>query len=50
MYERVKKELKEMQHAIHLVCAVPTAPSSSQVAQLGDEPTKIQRLTYAIEA
>jgi hypothetical protein len=50
MYERVEKELKEMQQAIHLVRAVPTAPSSSQVAELGDEPAQIRRLTYATEA
>jgi predicted RNase H-like nuclease (RuvC/YqgF family) len=31
-YERIEKELKEVQQAVHLVCAVPTTsstPSSS---------------------
>jgi hypothetical protein len=29
LYGRIEKELKEIQQAIHLVCAVPTVPSSS---------------------
>jgi hypothetical protein len=29
LYEKVEKELKEIQQAIHLVCAVATMPSSS---------------------
>jgi polyhydroxyalkanoate synthesis regulator phasin len=29
MYEKFKKELKEMHQDINLVCAVPIAPSSS---------------------
>jgi len=37
MYRRIEKELKEVQQAIHLVPAVPIAPSSSQIVELGDE-------------
>jgi hypothetical protein len=39
LYERIEIELKEVQQAIHLVCAVPTTPSSSQTAYLRDKPT-----------
>jgi hypothetical protein len=38
-YERIEKKLKEIQQAIHSSCAVPTAPSSSEIAKLGDDPT-----------
>jgi hypothetical protein len=41
MYERVEKELKEMQQAIHSICTLPTTPSSSQVVELGDEPAQL---------
>jgi hypothetical protein len=47
LYGRVDKELKEVQQAIHLVCAIPT---TSQIAELGDEPTQLRRLTDATEA
>jgi hypothetical protein len=36
-YERIKKELKDIQQAIHSSHVVPTAPSSSESAELGDE-------------
>jgi hypothetical protein len=39
LYERVEKEMKEIQQAVQMSCAVPTAPSSSQVAELGDDPS-----------
>jgi hypothetical protein len=42
LYERIERELKEVQQAVCLVRAVPTAPSapsSSQTTDLGDEPT-----------
>jgi len=37
LYGRVKKELKEIHQAIQLIRTVPTAPSSSQITELGDE-------------
>jgi hypothetical protein len=39
LYERIERELKEVQQAVCLVRAVPTTPSSSQTTDLGDEPT-----------
>jgi hypothetical protein len=39
--------LKEVQQAVHLVCAVQTA---SQIAELGDEPAQLRRLADATEA
>jgi hypothetical protein len=53
LYGRIERELKEVQQVVHLVCAVPTAssaPSSSQTAELGDEPTQLRRLADATEA
>jgi hypothetical protein len=50
LYERVMKELKEIQQAIQLIYAVPIAPSSSQDVELGDEPAQLRRLIDAIEA
>jgi hypothetical protein len=47
LYVRVEKEL---QQDIQLICIVPTAPSSSQVAELGDEPTQLRILADATEA
>lgn len=41
-YERIEKELKEVQQVIRLVCAVPNVlymPSSSQTMNFCDEPT-----------
>jgi hypothetical protein len=39
MYDRIDKELKDIQQAILSSCAVPTAPSSTENVELGDEPT-----------
>jgi hypothetical protein len=50
LYTRVEKELKEIQRAIQLSHAVPTAPSSSETIELGDEPTQLRRLADATEA
>jgi hypothetical protein len=44
MYDRIEKELRDIQQAIHLNRAVPTAPSSTESVELGDEPTQLQRL------
>jgi hypothetical protein len=41
LYVRVEKELKEIQRAIQLSRAVPTAPSLSEIAELGDELAQI---------
>jgi hypothetical protein len=49
LYGRIKKKLKEVQQAIHLVNTVPTAPSSSQTVELGDEPAQLRRLADARE-
>jgi hypothetical protein len=50
LYERVKKELKEIEQAIHLSRAVPTTPSLSRVVELGDDPTQLRRCVDAVEA
>jgi hypothetical protein len=50
LYERIEKELKDIQQAIYLSHAVPTAPSSSKSAELGDEPAQLRILEDAIEA
>jgi hypothetical protein len=50
LYGRIEKELKEVQQVVCLVRAVPTVPSSSQTAELGDEPTQLRRLVDATEA
>jgi phosphoribosylanthranilate isomerase len=50
LYERIEKELKDIQQAIHSSRAVPIAPSLSKITELGDEPTQLQRLTDATEA
>jgi hypothetical protein len=39
LYERIEKELKDIQQAIHSSHTIPTAPSSAEIAELGDEPT-----------
>jgi hypothetical protein len=41
LYVKVEKELKEIHEAIQAVRAVSTAPSSSETAELGDEPTQL---------
>jgi hypothetical protein len=50
LYGRIEKELKEVQQVVPLVHAVPTVPSSSQIAELGDEPTQSGRIVDATEA
>jgi hypothetical protein len=50
LYEWVNKELKKIQQAIHSVSAVPTMPSSSKVAKLGDDPTQLRILADATKA
>jgi hypothetical protein len=38
LYERIEKELKDIQQAIHSSRAVPTAPSSSKLQNWGMSP------------
>jgi hypothetical protein len=49
MYDRIEKELRDIQQAIHSSRAVPTAPSSTENVELGDEPTQLRRLADATE-
>jgi hypothetical protein len=39
MYERIEKELKEIQQAVYSSHTVPIAPPLSESEELGDEPT-----------
>jgi hypothetical protein len=41
LYVRVEKELKEIQRVVQVSHEVPTAPSSSETVELGDEPAQI---------
>jgi hypothetical protein len=50
MYDRIEKELRDIQQAIHSSHAVPTVPSSAESVELGDEPTQLRRLADATEA
>jgi hypothetical protein len=50
LYERIEKELKDIQQSIHSIHAILIAPSSSEIAEVGDEPTQLQRLADATEA
>jgi hypothetical protein len=50
LYGRIEKVLKELQQDICLVRAVPIAPSSPQITELGDEPTQLRILIDATEA
>jgi hypothetical protein len=50
LYEIIEKELKEIHQSIHSSLVVPTAPPSSKIAELGDEPTQLRRLADATEA
>jgi hypothetical protein len=50
IYGRIEKELKEVQQDIHLVHAVPIAPSSSQTRELGDELAQLRILVDETEA
>jgi len=49
MYDRIEKELRDIQQAIHSSRAVPIVPSSAENVELGDEPTQLQRLANATE-
>jgi hypothetical protein len=50
LYVIFEKDIKEIQQSIQVIRAVPTTPSSSDIAKLGDEPAQLQRLVDAIEA
>jgi hypothetical protein len=50
LYDRIEKELKDIQQAIHSSHTVPIVPSSTESVELGDEPTQLRRLVDAIEA
>jgi hypothetical protein len=50
MYDRIEAELREVQQALHSNCAVSTAPLPSEEPELGDEPTQLCIIAYAIEA
>jgi hypothetical protein len=50
MYDRIDEELKGVQQALYSSCTVPTAPSSSEGTDLGDEPTQLCRLADATKA
>jgi hypothetical protein len=50
LYERIEKELKDIQQAIYSRYVVPTVPSSLESAELGDEPTQLRRLVDVTEA
>jgi hypothetical protein len=50
LYERIEKELKDIKQAIHSSRAVPIAPSSAEIAELGDEPCQLRRLVDTTEA
>jgi polyhydroxyalkanoate synthesis regulator phasin len=41
LYDKIENELKDIQQAIYLSRAVPTAPSSMKIEELGDEPTQL---------
>jgi hypothetical protein len=41
MYDRIEKELKDIQQAIHLSRVMPTMPSSVKSVELGDELTQL---------
>jgi phosphoribosylanthranilate isomerase len=41
MCDRIEKELKDIQQAIHSSRTVSTTPSSSESVELGDEPTQL---------
>jgi hypothetical protein len=41
MYDKIETELKGVQQALYLSRTVSTTPSSSEVVELGDEPTQL---------
>jgi hypothetical protein len=50
LYDRIERELKDIQQAIYSSRTVPTVPSSTKIAELGDKPTQLQILVDAREA
>jgi hypothetical protein len=44
LYERIDKELKDIQQTIYSSRVVPIAPPSSEIIELGDDPTQLRRL------
>jgi hypothetical protein len=50
MYDRIDKDLKDIQQAIHSSCAVPTTLYLAESVGLGGEPTQLRRLVDATEA
>jgi hypothetical protein len=50
MYVRVDKELKGIQQAIQVSRAIPIVSSSSEIVDLGDEPSQLRILVDEIEA
>jgi hypothetical protein len=50
LYGTIEKELSEVHEAICSVRVVPTAPSSSETAELGDEPAQLLRPVDETEA
>jgi hypothetical protein len=49
MYDRIEKELKDIQQAIQSSHAVSTAPPSTENVELGDDPTQLRKLADATE-
>jgi hypothetical protein len=41
LYDRIEKELKNIQQSIHLSYVVPTTPSSTKIIELGYDPTQL---------
>jgi hypothetical protein len=50
MYDRIEKELKDIQQAIHFSHAVPITPYLAKSVELGDEPTQLKMLVDATDA
>ena len=50
MYDRIEAKLKGVQQALYSIHAVSIALSSSEVIELGDEPTQMRRISDATEA
>jgi hypothetical protein len=49
MYDRIDKDLKDIQQDIHSSHTVSTVPLSIENIELGDEPTQLRRLEYVTE-
>jgi hypothetical protein len=41
LYDRIEKDLKDIQQAIHSSRVVPIVPSSIEIEELGDDPTQL---------